>query len=141
LYGSPKKVPSELQHSIFLSDVKLYWNKESLSYKSLGSIGVGYVGKVPVNRMVRGYVEIARKRSGDAFNFYIELDGNTYFFFNYQRGVMQAISSDLKFNDTINNMKPDKRVADENDGKAPYQFLLSTERKKNEFVKRVENTE
>lgn len=141
LYGSPKKVPTELQHSIFLSDVKLYWHKESLSYKSVGGIGVGYVGKNPVNRMVRGYVEIARKRSGDVFNFYLELDGNTYFFFNYQRGVMQAISSDLKFNDVINNMKPDKRVADEKDGKAPYQFLLSTERKKNEFVKRVENTE
>ncbi len=141
LYGTPKKVPEALQHAIFLSDVKFYWDKESLSYKSVGSIGVGYVGKVPISRMVRGYVEIARKRSGDVFNFYIELDGNTYFFFNYQRGVMQAISSDMKFNDLINNMKPDKRVADEKDGKAPYQFLLSTERKKNEFVKRAEGRE
>jgi len=141
LYGNPKKVPTEFSHSIFLSDVKFYWDKESLSYKSFGSIGVGYVGKEPVGRMVRGYVEIARKRSGDVFNFYLELDGNTYFFFNYQRGVMQAISSDIKFNDMINNMKPDKRVADEKDGKAPYQYLLSTERKKNEFVKRVEGRE
>jgi hypothetical protein len=54
---------------------------------------------------------------------------------------MQAISSDIKFNDIINNMKPEKRVADEKDGKAPFQYLLSTERKKNEFLKRVENRE
>nr|HMT29650.1 hypothetical protein [Bacteroidia bacterium] len=139
LYGTPKKIPAELQHSIFLSDVKLYWHKEMLSYESVGSLGVGYIGKNPVGRMVKGYIEIARKRSGDVFNLYIELDGNTYYFFNYQRGVMQAISSDIKFNDIINNMKPDKRVADEKGGLAPYQFLLSTERKKNEFVKRIEN--
>ena len=141
LYGSPKKVPEQLQHSIFLTDLKFYWDKEFLTYRTVGSIGVGYVGKMSVNRLVRGYVEIARKRSGDVFNFYLELDGNTYFYFTYARGVMQAISSDLKFNDVINNMKPDKRVADEKDGKAPYQYLLSTERKKNEFVKRVEGRE
>ncbi len=141
LYGTPKKMPDALSHSIFLSDLKMSWSKEMLSFRNTGSIGVGYVGKNPVGRMVKGYFEIARKRSGDTFILYLELDGNTYFFFHYQRGVMQAISSDMKFNDIINNMKPDKRVADEKDGKAPYQYLLSTERKKNEFVKRMENRE
>jgi len=141
LYGTPKKVPAELQHSLFLSDVKFFWHKESLSYKSVGNIGVGYIGKNPVGRMIKGYIEIARKRSGDIFNFYLELDGNSYYFFNYQRGVMQVISSDIKFNDIINNMKPDKRVADEKGDQAPYQYLLSTERKKSEFLKRVENRE
>jgi hypothetical protein len=36
-------------------------------------------------------------------------------------------------------MKPDKRVADDKGGLPAYQFLLSTDRKKNEFVKRIEN--
>ncbi len=128
-----------MQHSLFLSDLKMYWHKESLSYKSVGPIGIAYMGKQQVNRMVRGYFEVARKRSGDQFNLYFELDGNTWVFFNYQRGVMQAISSDTKFNDVINNMKPDKRVADDKGGLPAYQFLLSTDRKKNEFVKRIEN--
>lgn len=139
LYGAPKKVPAEMQHSLFLSDLKMYWHKESLSYKSVGPIGIAYMGKQQVNRMVRGYFEVARKRSGDQFNLYFELDGNTWLFFNYQRGVMQAISSDTKFNEIINNMKPDKRVADDKGGLPAYQFLLSTDRKKNEFVKRAEN--
>jgi hypothetical protein len=141
LYGNPKKTPDELSHSLFLSDVKFYWHKESLSFKSVGSIGVAYIGKNPVNRMLRGYLEIAKKRSGDIFNLFLELDGNTWFFFNYQRGVMQAVSSDPKFNEAINNMKPEKRVADEKGGKPPYQYLLSTDRKKNEFVRRIENRE
>jgi hypothetical protein len=141
LYGAPKKLPEEMQHSIFLTDLKLYWQKESLSYKSVGPIGIGYMGKQQVNRMVKGYFEIARKRSGDQFNLYFELDGNTWVYFNYQRGVLQAIASDPKFNETIDAMKPDKRVADEKGGLAPYQFLLSTDRKKNEFLKRAENRE
>jgi len=136
LFGLAKKVPSELQHSIFLSDVKMNWNRESLSFRSEGLIGVGLVAKNNVNRMVKGYVEIARKRSGDVFNFFFELDGITWFYFNYSRGVMQAVSSEGKFNDLINNMKPDKRVAPTKGGKAPYQFLLSTDRKKNQFLSR-----
>jgi hypothetical protein len=139
LYGAPKKLPEELEHSIFLTALNLYWDKEMLSFKSNGKIGVGYIGKNNVNRVLGGYVEIARRRSGDIFNMYIEIDGNTWFFFNYQKGVMQAISSDPKFNDAINLMKPDKRVADEKGGQAPYQFLLSTERKKNEFKRKMEN--
>jgi hypothetical protein len=52
---------------------------------------------------------------------------------------MQAVSSSIKFNEIINNMKPDKRVADEKGGKAPYQYLLSTDRKKLEFIRRIED--
>jgi hypothetical protein len=49
---------------------------------------------------------------------------------------MQAISSESKFNDFINNMKEEKRVADEKGGKQPYQYMVSTERKKNDFVRK-----
>ena len=50
---------------------------------------------------------------------------------------MQAISSDVKFNDAIQNLKPDKRVADTKDNKPPYEYMLSTDRKKAEFLRRI----
>lgn len=136
LFGLVKKVPDELSHSIFLSDVKMDWNRGSLSFKSKGTIGVGFVAKNPVNRQIKGNLEVARKRSGDVFSLYLELDGITWFFFTYSRGVLQAVSSEGKFNEIINNMKPDKRVAGTKGGKDPYQFLLSTDRKKNQFLSR-----
>lgn len=138
MYGAPKKLPDELGNSIFLTDLKLKWNKETLSFRSVGDIGVGYIGKNPVNRMMKGYFEIIRRRSGDVFHLFLELDGNTWFYFNYSPGVMQAISSSIKFNESITNTKPEKRVADEKGGKSPYQYLLSTERKKHEFIRRIE---
>jgi hypothetical protein len=138
MYGAPKKLPDELGNSIFLTDLKLKWSKETLSFRSVGDIGVGYIGKNPVNRMMKGYFEIIRRRSGDVFHLFLELDGNTWFYFNYSPGVMQAISSSIKFNESITNTKPEKRVADEKGGKSPYQYLLSTERKKHEFIRRIE---
>jgi hypothetical protein len=49
---------------------------------------------------------------------------------------MQSISSDNKFNDAINGMKPEKRVAESKGDTPPYEFMLSTDRKKAEFVKK-----
>lgn len=141
LYGNPKKTPDQLQNSIFFTDLKMYYDKTTNSYRSAGNLGVGYVGKYPVGRMLKGFMEVARKRSGDVFNLFLELDGNTWYYFNYQRGVMQVISSDPKFNESIENMKPEKRIADEKDGKAPYQYMTGSERKKVEFVKRMEGRE
>jgi hypothetical protein len=137
LYGAPKKVPAQLQQTFFLTDVKMYWDKSSQSYKSRGQIGVGFAGKAAISRLLLGYVEITRKRGGDGFNFYLEADKNNWWYFNYSRGIMQAISSDTKFNDAIQNLKPDKRVADTKDNKPPYEYMLSTDRKRAEFVKKM----
>jgi hypothetical protein len=141
LYGSPKKLPDELRHSIVLTDVKLYWDKEAQAFKSYGTIGLGNFGKSVINRKVTGYVQFQNKRSGDAFDLYFETDPGTWFYFNYQRGMLQAVSSEAKFNNAINETKEEKRIAGEKDGKAPFRYQLSTERKKNEFVRKFTTAE
>lgn len=138
LYGAFKKVPSELNHSILLSELKLVWNTQTKSYRSTGLIGVGGILKTQINKMLKGNVEMIRKRGGDILNIYLEMD-NTWYFFNYQRGVLQAISSNTKFNDEINKVKPDKRT---NKGeKDNLTYMLSTDRKKNDFIKKLDSAE
>ena len=139
LYGSPKKVPSVLQQTFFLTDVKLYWDKSTQSYRSKGPIGVGFAGKAAIGRLFTGYVEMNRKKGNDVINIYLEADKNNWWYFNYSRGIMQAISSDTKFNDAIQNLKPEKRVADTKDDKPPYEYMLSTDRKRAEFVKKMKD--
>ncbi|QQR94871.1 MAG: hypothetical protein IPJ93_14115 [Bacteroidota bacterium] len=94
LYGSARRIPSELQHTLMLSELKFYYNKERASYISVGNIGLGVIGKTYVGRMVKGKVEIMRRRSGDVLNIYLEALPDMWYYFNYQRGVLQAISSD-----------------------------------------------
>jgi hypothetical protein len=139
LYGAARKIPSELQHTLLFSDLKFYWSKERASYLSTGQIGLGVVGKTYVGRMVTAKFEIMRRRSGDVFNIYLEGLPDVWYYFNYQRGVLQAYSSDEKFNRVIDEMKPDKRVASEKGGLEPYQFMIASERKKSEFLKRMKD--
>lgn len=139
LYGAPKRLPQELQQTLVLTDVKLVWNKETQSYKSTGPIGVGFIGKETISRKLKGYLEITRKKGTEVFNLYLESDNATWWYWNYSRGVMQSISSDNKYNDAINGMKPEKRVAESKGDTPPYEFMLSTDRKKAEFVKKFNN--
>ena len=137
LYGAPKKVPEILQKSLFLTDLKLHWDRNIQGFRNSGPIGLGFIGKSTVSRLFKGYVELLRRKAGDVFSLYLEIDKNNWWYFNYSRGIMQAISSDTKFNDVIQKMKPDKRVADTKDNKPPYEYMLSTDRKKAEFTRKM----
>ncbi|MBP6513114.1 MAG: hypothetical protein KA347_10620, partial [Bacteroidia bacterium] len=136
LYGAPKKIPQELQQTLFLSDVKMYWDMQAQAFRSSGPIGIGFIGKDAISRQVKGYFEIQRKRGNDVFNLYLESDNASWWYFNYSRGIMQSISSDNKFNDAINNLKPEKRVASAKGDTPTYEYMLSTDRKKAEFIKK-----
>lgn len=137
LYGAPKKVPDDFQQSIVLSELVLEWDRTSQSYRSVGPIGVGFIGKEPIGRQLTGHLEIQRRRGVETLNLYLEADRYSWWYFNYSRGIMQAISSDAKFNDAIANLKPEKRVADTKKDQDPYEYMLSTDRKKAEFVRRM----
>ncbi|MBK7964286.1 MAG: hypothetical protein IPK10_02505 [Bacteroidetes bacterium] len=125
-----------MQQTIFLSDLKLYWDMQAQAFRSNGPIGIGFIGKEAISRQMVGYFEIQRRRGNDVFNLYLESDKGTWWYFNYSRGIMQSISSDNKYNDAINNLKPEKRVASAKGDTPTYEYMLSTDRKKAEFIKK-----
>jgi len=141
LYGSFKRFPDELEKAMFLTDVKMKWNSTTNSYRSMGNIGIGNLYKNQVNKFVNGKVELVKKKSGDILNIYFELDGNNWYFFTYNRGLMQAISSNDKFNAAIKELKPDKREMKTERGQPSYQFNLSTVNKKTMFLKKFDSNE
>jgi len=138
LYGSFKKMPEELRHTIFITDMKLVWNDQSKSFRSVGPISVGNIDKYSINRKMDGHVEIIRKRSGDVLNIYLEPEHAAWFFFSYTRGLLQSISSYSGFNDAIGKLKPDKRVSKGEKDQQPYEYMLSTDRKVKDFLKKLE---
>lgn len=135
LYGNVKKLPKELQSQIFLSNVKLKWNKETHSYISDGPIGIGSIGKTMINKSASGVVEIRKKRQGDELNVYIELDPSHWYFFHYFYFAMDAVSSSEDFNNSISSMKEDKRTQKTDKGK--YTFRLGEPALKSIFMKRI----
>lgn len=134
--GSLKKYPKELENRILLTDVKLEWNPQTTSYRSIGNIGIGNIYKEQVNKYVKGAIEIVRKRSGDLLYIYLEIDPGNWFFFKYRAGQMLGVSSDKEFNETITEMKKDKLKLDIKKGETPYRYYISNETQKKKFLKR-----
>jgi hypothetical protein len=138
MYGAMRKVPDKLDYTILLSDVKLRYDSISRSFISMGEIGIGNVGKTQINKYVKGYLQIIKKRSGDIFTLYLELDESEWYFFTYANNQMLAYSSIKDFNEFVTKEKPDKRRLEAENGLPSYSYFLSTERKRNDFIKRME---
>jgi hypothetical protein len=139
LYGTLKKVPEKLNYTLLLSDIKMKWDSVTRSFVSTGNIGVGSIGKTQINKYVKGYMQIIKKRSGDAFNLYFELDDKEWYFFSYANNMMMGLSSIKEFNDFIIKEKPDKRRLDAGGGLPSYSYYISSERKKDKFLETMKS--
>jgi hypothetical protein len=136
LFGTIKQLPDELKHTIVLTDLKFVWNDETNSYRSEGKIGIGSIGNVQINKKVNGFIELQIKRSGDIMDIYLEIDRRTYYYFGYTRGVMQTLSSNREYVETIMNMKARDRKKKVSRGETSYIYMIATDRKKTNFYRR-----
>jgi len=138
LYGQMKKVPKEIEHTLLFSDLHLKWDPTSHSFISQGQIGVGYIGGLAVNKYVSGYVQLEKGRAGNAVNIYLELSNKQWYFFSYRYGIMQVISSDNAFNLYLEELSPGKRILNPDSDSEYYEFVISTRRKKIDFVRKMD---
>lgn len=141
LYGSYKKFPDELKKTLFLNDVKMKWNNTTRSYTSTGQIGIGNINKTQINKFVDGSIELIKKRGGDILNIYLQVDDNHWYYFNYTRGAMLAVSSLESFNTSIKELKPDKRKKAGEKGVPDYNFNICPPSKKTLFLRKTKTVE
>lgn len=136
LNGAFDKVPSDLEHTITFTDLQMKWNPETESFLSVGALGIGFIGEKQINKKIKGYLELVSKDEDDILNLYIEPSNGLWYFFSYQDGIMQAISSNEQFNETIKLIKPKKRKSQKVEG-VPYQFIISSNKRKTDFLERI----
>lgn len=138
LFGKFRRYPTELEHTLFFTDVKFRWNYATRSYMSYGPIGIGCIGKTQINKFVDGLIEIERKRTGDVLNIYLEFDkGKDWYFFNYRNNLMQTISANTEYNTIIQELKDDKRTEKKSKEGEEYSYMISNLRKKADFLMKV----
>jgi hypothetical protein len=135
LYGEYQQVPQELIHTLFFTDLDLYWNQNTRSYRSKGKIGIGSVNGNQVHKKVNGYMEFSKRRSGDLFDLYLKLDDRTWYYFGYTRGVMHMLSNNRDFNLTIGALKTSQRQMKTNKNEIPFIFIVATANKKDMFLR------
>lgn len=110
LYGTIKRFPDELEKTFFFNDVEFKYYPELKSFISNGQIGVGNILKNEINRYVPGWIKIDKMRSGgDKITIYLKIDANTWYYFEFYKGLMSAVSSNNEFNTILKELKPKNR--------------------------------
>lgn len=137
MFGTSRNMPGEFNYELFLTDVKLYWNESTSSFRSTGKIGIGFVGAQPINLYVDGYIEIQRRRSGDMIDVYLKANQNTWYYFSYFRGVMMTQSGNSTYNSLISDMKANSRKHPESSVRVPYSYMIAVEDRLNRFLRRI----
>lgn len=137
-----KRVPDQLQHTIFINEMNLKWVPALNSYVSRGKINIGGFLKERINGEVKGQIEFHKVRSGDEVNIYFEI-GEDWFYFNYQNNVLRVFSSVEKFNEVImeditgKGEKNELKEQKDGDRKSSYRYNITTSRKKDDFLTRI----
>lgn len=116
--GEFKRFPDELEKTFFFNDVNFVYDGKLKSFVSTGGvIGLGNILKTEINRYVPGIIKIDKLKSGgDRITIYVELDGGTWYYFEYFKSVMKVVSSNNEFNTIIKEIKSKNRKQDVKDG-------------------------
>jgi len=140
LMGKVRNFPEELNKTLVLTQLRLYWSQSTRSYRSTGKIGVGNLFGHQVNRLVDGIVEIRKLRGGDEMDIYLKLDDRNWFYFSYTREMMQVISSYQSFNDRLMRLPEKQRILDDKQ-RPGFRYMIATGDKLNQFLRQYQQTE
>ncbi|MBE0676103.1 MAG: hypothetical protein IH591_15715 [Bacteroidales bacterium] len=136
-FGVIRSMPPEFTYELFLNDVTLEWNEATSSFRSVGKIGIGFIGQQPVNLYVDGHIEIQRRRSGDLLDIYLKADESTWYYFSYFRGVMMTLSGNSSYNTLITETKLKDRKDPKSSGRLPFTYMISLEDRFRNFLRRM----
>jgi hypothetical protein len=137
LYGTVRSIPKEFEYQVFINDVNMIWNPETMSFISKGKIGIGFIAGSPLNVYVDGYIELQRKRSGDLLDIYLKANDGTWYWFSYFRGVMMSLSSNRAYDDILSNLKESARKHPNSTGRTPYKYMIGVQDRLNRFLLRM----
>jgi hypothetical protein len=139
LLGKPKSFPAEMNHTLYLTNLSLKWNHATKSYQSFGKIGVGNILDNQVNRMMDGFVEISKKRTGDLMDIYFVPGTSDFYYFGYTRGNMNAYSSNNDFLNIVRDLPLRSREMKTDRGQTPYIYLVASDVKYGTFLRSYKN--
>ncbi len=139
--GSRKKYPKKLLKGILLSEINLSWDKATHSFNSKGLIGIGNILNKQVDKSVYGRIQIVKRRRGNHFYMYLEVDADNWYFFHMSNNVLKTCSSNKEYNTIIKELKSNDRRLKSEKGLKPYSYFLAPEVMKNKFLKQFEKEE
>ena len=131
--------PSINRHTFLFTDLAMRWNADYQSWVTTSvSNGVASVGGQPVSRRIESYLEVKMTTGGeDRLYLYIKSPSETYYFFGFKDGILNVVSNNNTFMNTLRDMKAKELVLEMDDGQT-YEILEVTPGTAATFLRRVE---
>lgn len=136
LNGNIKKFPDEFEKTFMITNTAMRYDRTSRSFLSVGKIGLGAINKAEIYKQVPGYIQIQRKKGGDNFTLYFELDPQTWYYFYYFKGVMSVVSSNAEFNNALKELKSKDKKQEVKSGPG-FQFTTCSPTKRDMFLRKM----
>jgi len=131
--------PDALNHTMSFTDLELRWDGKEKAYYSIGSIGLGSMVDYQLNSFLKdSYIKIKKGRNNDILTIYLVTESYESYYFNYKSGVMRARSSNLEFNEAIQELKEGKRKAPHKGGIPAFRYQIAPQQSVDRFVKEME---
>jgi hypothetical protein len=137
LFGISRSLPQDFNPEIVLNELNLVWNSDYDSYRSVGKIGIGFIGNQAVNVLVDGFVEIQKRRSGDLLDVYLKVDESTWYWFSYTRGVLMSLSGNNSYNTILREEKLNARKHPDNSVRTPFTYMIGVQERLDSFIRRM----
>jgi hypothetical protein len=128
------------KYTFMLGRHQVIWNQEYQSFLSLDDkIPVATIGGLPINKIMTAYVEYKMPGSqDDRFYLYIKPTADLWYFFGYQAGALNVVSSSTKFNDMLIGMKAKDTQIKMKDGEI-YEIVAANPSIADAFINRVKS--
>lgn len=139
LYGAPRAVPTPFDRRITMVDLHMRWNPETRSFISNKPIGISNLNTNQINKFVTGFVEIEKVRNRHGFSMYFQLGNGQWYFFTYNNGIMQAMSSSNEFNTAFLALDQPQRSFENKETNESYEYVISTRRRVTDFIRKMQS--
>ncbi|MCB0515818.1 MAG: hypothetical protein KDD49_07125 [Bacteroidetes bacterium] len=140
-------LPKDFKNKLFFADITMVWDSLNNSFRSVGDIGLGYMGEDYINRKLKNsYIEFAPRRNNDYFNIYFEMEDpetltKVWYFIHYSNSVLQLSSSNPQLSSNLASVKEKSRKIEDKKTQKTYQYMDAPIVKMNNFVYRMKDTE
>ncbi|MBK6932583.1 MAG: hypothetical protein IPH12_17675 [Saprospirales bacterium] len=133
----PKK---DNNYAFLLGRHPVIWNPEYQSFVSLEDrIPIIAINGEPIQKVLTTYVEYKMPgNQDDRFYLYIKASADLWYFFGYQAGALNVVSSSTRFNDALLGLKTKETQIKMPDGEL-YEIVAANPSLADAFVNRVRN--
>lgn len=95
------EISEDIKRKFVFPETKFTYSPRNKSWFSTQPIGIAVIDGTQINKQFTSRMQMQIKRSGVSFKIYIEISKYDWFYFEYFRNNLMAVSTDKVFNDLI----------------------------------------